>query len=460
VRRPVSLAVLAALLAGAGCASSPVLRAAERGDLKAFRTELEQRLRTGDVDDDEARDIARRLLATELATARGLSGERALAHLGACAVDFDDALEERASLADAVAARAAMALADARLVPALGYAPWVTSEHPWRRAAAARTLTVAEPPPEAAMRRSPPAAARVAAWRRLLTSDTATEVRRAALRAAGEASDPGDLPAVIEAARLDPEPSLRMEAVAAVGAIGTREGVDALADLWAQADEADRVAIVSAWARIGLAGGGAGACGRAEHAAGCNAWNRLRRVAETDAGMVGTSAALALVAAAPTPAQAGATEAIAAAALERAIDDGASRVRAAAIDGAPLSNPALAAAVLDALEAKDDVVAAAAAARALSLGGAHRAGAIQKLRVIAREANPLAADRAKRVLVAAGDAAVAELIAVDAREPSARERAQAARRFVALGRTGAALALLGDHDVAVRVETACALLGF
>ena len=63
-----------------------------------------------------------------------------------------------------------------------------------------------------------------------------------------DAADAEDLPAVLEAARLDPEPEARLMAIQAAGGIGTRDAVLALKDLWPRGDEEVRLAIVGAWA--------------------------------------------------------------------------------------------------------------------------------------------------------------------------------------------------------------------
>ena len=66
--------------------------------------------------------------------------------------------------------------------------------------------------------------------------DPAPAVRRAAMHAAAVAKDPRDVEALAEAARVDPEPIVRTDAVRALGAVGGALVIAKLRDLWAGAD--------------------------------------------------------------------------------------------------------------------------------------------------------------------------------------------------------------------------------
>ena len=306
---------------------------------------------------------------------------------------------------------------------------------------------------------------RAARWRQDLMLDPSTEVRIAALDAAYDARDPSDVPHALEAARLDPNKRVRLTAIQSIGKIGSRDGVIGLSDLWAKADEEERLAIVGAWTmtkrlphamRAALQEKGKAGCAPADPHPSCVAWHKLQRVSDVGAGMPSLVASLELIHDIP-PSKADTPQGNAAAVVERMIDDASTRVRVEAIASAPLSWPHLLEAIVDASKGDDRVVAVAALARLTELKQSQRAAALDKLRELAKD-DGLVGERARAALAKVGDARVVPLLNVDAKAKSAEQRALAAADYARLGAVGPALSLLADRDAHVRSRAACAIL--
>jgi hypothetical protein len=444
--------LLTLCLLGAGCAGSAVLRAADSGDVDVLRKSLDARLKEGEVDADEARNIAERFMSRQIESADGTWA--GLDGLASCAARFEGPLARRAELDDELAARAAMVrFEDGQLEP-LAYARLLKSDEPHWRALAVRTLTLPEPEPGEASESDRAGLGRAGRWRRKLMTDLHTPVRRAALRAAADAADPHDAEAVLEAARLEPDRAARLDALRAAGAIGTRRTVLALADRWPRADEDERVAMVEAWTRTWRRS--EEGCVESERSqAPCLAHERLWRTSQAGEGMASLYASLALLAGV-APDKADAHAGTAAAVVERTIDEGPARVREVAIAEAPLGWAHLLEAIVAAAKSPDDRVAAAALGRMTELGDKERKLALAKLRKLAK-GEGVSAEAARRALVRARDRAVVPLLANDARAKSAQQRARAAERFGALGQVNETLALVADPNAHVRSRAVCAL---
>ena len=451
-----STLVLAGCSGGlAGCSGSAALRAADAGDVDGLRTSLKAEIGAGQVDLGEAQDIAERLLRHQIETAQGPGGERSLGSLDGCAARFDGALSRRADHDDELGARAALLRIEAGLDAPMSHSEHLRSSAPRWRAVAVRSLTL----PAAAAASADDPLVWAGVWRRKLMVDPSAEVREAALRAAVDAADPADVEALLEAGRLEPEPNARRIAIQALGAIGTRRAVFGLDDLWTSTDEEGRLAIVGAWAQAARRGGEPGdqrVCKPTEPQPRCAAWQKLARVAERSTGMPSLVAALELVHDAP-PNEAGTIEGNAAAVIERVIDEASTRVRVEAIASAPLSWAYLVEAIVEAAASDDPLVAVAANARRIELGGDDRKAALAALRAVAKEGG-LAAEAARAALVDAGDRDVVPLLSSDAASKSAEQRATAARQYAVLGQVGEAAALLADADAGVRTRAACAIL--
>jgi HEAT repeat protein len=416
-----SLLLAALALATTHCAvTSPAIRAAEQGQYEGARTLLSGELAQGRLGPREAEGFARAVAKGEIAGATGDEGVLRIRGLERCARGLDSALGERAGTRDAVGAAAAMVLVEAGVRSASRYD---TAFRPL----GARTLTSHG---DGELRRG-------------LIGDPDEEVRRNALHAAAEAADPDDVEPVLEAARVDPYPAARAQAILAAGAIGGERVVLALKDLWARADTPAREAIVTAWAgeRSRESGGG----------------RELAWVVDTQHGPAALAAAEVLVAT-------GSGEA--AGVLERAIKDGPTADRVRAIEHVPFDQPALREAVAKAETDPDEAVVAAALGRRLEApegqGGAAKGSPARDAivtRLLALAAGTGGGSSGARRGLAR--ARVAEVVPILERDGAAHEpktRAEAGTTLAMLGDVARAAVVAADKEPSVRVAVACAIL--
>ena len=423
------------------CGGSGSLRAVEAGRLTGLSAVVAAEVERGELDADEAVELARAVLRRDVAGASGDEGASRIRGLTGCARPLDGALERRAETADAAAAAAAMVRLEAGLSPPEDFVRWA-SEAPGG--------------PRAAFR---PVGARALSGendgelRRKLFLDGDQEVRLAALRAAQRAASASDTDAVLEAARVDPFPMARTQAVRAAGAIGGERVVLALKDLWVTADPILRQAIADAWGTPASIAAG----GRRE----------LSWAADTQGGSPAIAAAYALVRAGnratPTPTGPGVADALGV--IERAMKSGVTHERTFAITIAPLSVPALQKAVIEASSDTDEEVALAAVSRRLAttflLGGASasdRPALIAKLLKAASSGEKMRGLVARNALARAGAREVLPLLDKDAISTDAQARKAAGVAFVALGELPRAAVLAVDVDARVRDGVACSLL--
>jgi hypothetical protein len=259
-------------------------------------------------------------------------------------------------------------------------------------------------------------------------------VRRAALEAAVEAPASLDEPALLEAARLDPDALCRSLAARAVGAIGGEHAVRALVDAWERADEDDRLNLVEALGdRRAFAAGG-----RAE----------LLRIAESEHG-VPAVAARGLLARLDANTSAAMTNLLA-----RDIAGGSTDEQELAIATAPLAGPVLKS-LHDATHDADPTLRIAALERLVELP-AERTQALASLR---DEAKSDAMGEARAALARAGDRSVEPELVKALGSSGWNERQRAALSLISLGDYAHAATLLADDDANVRVAVACRLLG-
>ncbi len=446
--------VTAVALGAAACAGGSLHRAASGGDMRAFRKALDERLADGDVDVDEAQDVATRLLSHQVEVAQGPAGRKTLLSVDACADKLDGPLARRASGDDESAAVAALMRLDHGLAEPLSRGAMVNREESYWRAAAARSL---QRPASAGA-----SARRAARWRRDLMVDHSAEVRRAALAAAQDAADVDDTAAVLEAARLDPDPQARRNAIMAAGAIASASSLSGLRDLWISATETDRQHIVAAWGlasrkRISASDAATRCTAVGAPDDSCIAWRRLWRLSQSDGGSTGVLAALELLDGVD-PAAATAAHMAAAALLERTIDEAPSRTRVMAIQGAPLSWAHLLEAVVGAQQATDERVKVAALARISELSGDERSQSLDALIEVAK-GDGLAAEQARDALASARDRRVIPLLSKDAKATAAVDRRRAASAYAQVGAIKELMALLADKDATVRGHAGCAILG-
>lgn len=426
------------------CGGSASLRAAEAGRLTGLSAVVAAEVKRGELDEGEAVDLARAILRRDVAGAAGDEGAARIRGLAGCAWPLDRALEHRAEDADVAAAAAAMVRLEAGLASREDFVHWA-SEAPGGprsafRAVGARALSG---PDDGALRR-----------KLLLDADQA--VRLAALRASERAASASDADAVLDAARVDPFPMARTQAVRAAGAIGGERVVLALKDLWAAADPVLREAIADAWGTPASIDAG----GRRE----------LSWAADTQGGAPAIAAAYALVRAGnhtttPMPTGPGVADAIGV--IERAIKSGVTHERTFAITIAPLSAPALQNAVIEASKDVDDDVALAATIRRLDTavgagaGGASpldRPALLAKLFAAASSGEKMRGLVARNALARLGVRDVLPLLDKEASSPDAQARKAAGTAFVALGELPRAAVLAADADARVRDGVACSLL--
>jgi hypothetical protein len=411
--------VLFALLVSA-CASGGAVDAALHSDLSTLRQSIGEERRKGKLDQDRVASIAQAVAAREVYASTGPGASSRIRGLRSCSRPLLSVLSARAERPDDVGAEATLVLLAAGRVsgPALLKRHAESDSGAWR-AVAARAATDPEH----------------FRLRRRFYADPDERVRRAALEAARESPASLDLDALLEAARLDPDPMSQSLAVRAIGALGGEASVRALVDLWERAEEDTRLAIIEAWSfeRSSKVGG------RAE----------LLRIAETGRGLPAVSAAATLHRADPS------SSALAAALLTRAVTEGTSDEQLLAISTVPLEGPGLDA-VRKAANDADPSVKIAALERLLDVPG-DRARAFGGLREAAKRgaADP---DAARAALARAGDKSVAPELK---RELSSREgarRTAAGMGLVALGDYGSAATLLGDGEANVRLAIACRIL--
>lgn len=429
------LGSLLVLAFAAGCGGGPALRAAERGDLGGARKALAPGPGQTTVDDGEAERIARVVLEREVKDAKGDAGVSTLEELPSCAEGLDDALEARASSSDDVAAIAALIRFDARLWDQDDLAEAARTalaskgaSSAWRAVEARGLVAYADGP-----------------QRRRLFVDGDEAVRVAALKASFDAFDPSDTESLLEAARLDPHPPARLQAIEAVGNIGGERVVLALKDLFATAEEDERLAIVGAWAAA-----------RSFDAGGRD---QITRVSQSERGLPQMAAA-ALLVRRPGP---GAEEA--GGVLARAIEVGSTRERVFAIHAATLDIAVVRDALVKARDDKDQDVAIAALGRSYEMYPAEgegqrpkeRAEITQKLMAIAKGEGTRAL-LAKAALARAGVREVLPLLLADAGSEKEQARKAAGTSLVALGEVGRAALLAVDPDARVRRGVACAIL--
>jgi HEAT repeat protein len=265
------------------------------------------------------------------------------------------------------------------------------------------------------------------------------------MRAAVDASDAADTDALIEAARLDPNPLARTLAIRALGAIGGERVVFALKDIWALADEPRRQVITTAWA--------------APRAIEAGGRRELLLAAETQKGALGVAAAIAIVRAG------GAGSATALGVLARSIEAGTTRDRIFAINVSPLTAQPIREAVIKAQADSDEAVALAAMARRIEVtgtGGAkpgtpERSALITKLLKLAANDSALGA----RVRASLARARVPEVIPLLERHASSKSvdaRTTAGLSLAAMGELPRAVGLVADPEPRVRTTVACAIL--
>ncbi len=410
----------------AGCATSPPVRTALQGNLAQLKQDIASAQREHRLDHGAVVKLAQAIGEREVMSATGSDGAERVRTLRPCARRLRSAIERRADTGDDVAAELTLILVEAhaegRDQAARRYAQ--SSSGAWRAVAARALVKPAQ-----------------TEQRRRFFNDPDERVRRAAFTAARDAHEPSELDALLESARLDPDPESKTLAAAAAGAIGGERAVLALKDVWTQADDSARMGIVDAWAEHNsiIAGGD----------------RELAIAAESAGGLAPVSASLAL-------ARAGGPEAAPAnARLRRYIADGSDDEKRLALSSAPLDDEN-AAALEEASKKASPELRAVALAR-LSNEPAHRTAAILALRALANQkissdAERHARDAAVNALAQAGDVSVRATLVKNLSDKDRWARKQAADGLAALDDYSDAATVLGDDDASLRSDLACTIL--
>ena len=428
-----SLACAVALGLGLGaCASSGAVREASRGDFASLKNDVASRERAGTLGNREAAQIARAVAEWEIANAPKDETLARARELRSCARELSGALGDRAKTHDAAGAEAALALVEAGTWSAGSARDYVSDKDDGWRAVGARGL----------VRDDDDAAARARAF-----VDPAPGVRRAAMHAALVAKDARDVPALAEAARLDPEPIVRTDATRALGSIGGADAFAALRDLWAAADDPQREDIAAAYADPPTRAAGGG--------------DELRVLLASGHGPAAIEAAGAVLRDAHRDPE---LDSSATALLARTIAKSSRRDRLHAILVSPF---AATGAIVDALRAAtmdSDLTVRIAILARLAGHSADRAASVAALEAIAAPRADAApayatlASRARLALAAAGDARVQAWVELDLASPDPTSRLSAATALSTLGRVARAAPLLADPDPSVRTRAACTIL--
>jgi hypothetical protein len=431
MRRVLGLTALCFLTATiSACASSAATSAARKGDDVALRAAIASQHAQGKLSDGEAADIAQAVLARALEDAKGDAALDRVRDVRPCALAMSSALQERAKIHDDAGAEAALALLEVREYSASDARKYVQDASDAWRAVGARGLV-----------REDDRATRLSAM-----VDPSARVRRAAVRASAEAKDERDVDALFEAARVDPEPLVRSEAVRALGRLdaGGIAVVNKLRDLWNVADDPLREDIAVAYTSPHLA-----AAGGAE---------AVRVLVASGHGPGVISAAAALLRA-RTDAFDAETKRSAVGLLVRTIDDGSRRDRLFAMAIARLEEADLLAAMKRATTCLDDLdVRLSAYVRLLEVPK-ERDAAMKELYAFAGPAvkGPLG-QRARLALADAGELRIQAWIEEDLKSEDGSARLTAAQALSALKRPARGAPLLADTDPRVRARAACTIL--
>jgi hypothetical protein len=422
-----------------GCVDSAMVRAASGGERATLRREIGEATATGHLT-GQAADIARAVVDRELLQgtpdAYGLAREH---DVRGCVPEVDDELAARMKGDDAAAGEAALERAFAGALSESAARGYASRKGDRWRAVAMWGMT----------------RDRDGEARRQGLVDGSPLVRRAALHAIVVHDDRADFGAVLEAARVDPDPLLRSLAVRALAQLAAppTDIANRLRDLWTTGDDALRGDVAAAFASRGIFGLG----GR----------EALTHLLATASGNDAVSlAGVILGANVDDPS----LRAAAASQLAIALSRGNSRAEIHAIAVVPLGHSGMPAAdakpLLDALRrashADDAEVRLAALGRLATAGGVpegDRRAAVAALERLAAPTAPAPRNtRARWLLAEAGDDRVQSWIEADLRSPDADVRSSAADALAALGRAGRAAPLLADEDPSVRTRAACTIL--
>jgi hypothetical protein len=409
-QRPIGLAAVVVSLLGA-CTSAPA-RSALQADLPALKSAIEQAEKQNRIDSSELMTIARAVLERELGSLS--ASEDSFPEVAPCARQIRPALERVAAGSSDYSAPAALALIDAGFAAPRGANAEATAQVIEARQAVGE---------------------RAGERRRAFMLHGDASVRRGALSASLAGEDRRDVPALAEAARLDPDPEARALAIRALGRIGGDAAVLALTDVYASAPPPERREIVRSWSAPATFAAG----GQAE----------LEDLAQ-GSGEPSVLGAVALEARAPG-------SALASAALVRAIEGDAVEPRLVAIETAPWSDAAARTAILAARKHKD------AATRVLALwrfavAGELDSDATHELEKLGTDTVTPIGAVARAGLARAGQGSIKPALRADLAAKQADRRVLAALSLFELEDWAGTARALGDDSPRVRRAVACEVL--
>jgi len=418
------------LLLLASCGSSEAVSAARRGDVAAVAKAIEPDYRAGRLGNDEAARIARAVAENAIESSKGEEAQTRVRELRTCARSLTSALEDRSKTHDAAGAEAAMALLEIDELSESSARGWLQDTNDEWRAVGARGLV-----------RERDFDARGKAF-----LDPSAKVRRAAMRASGLIRDARDVPALLEAARVDPDMLARSEAVRAIARIDPQTGDTAqrLHDLWQSADDSLREDIAHAYVAPNIA-----ATGGAEEL-------RVLLAAKHGPGVISAAAFVLMRVGMSIDDE---TRKSAVAIMVRTIDEAPRRDRLLAIAMAPLSNADVRAAVKRAAAETNDLESRESAlSKLLEIPSEHEAAKRALMAFASPSTDEHLARRARLALAADGELAVQGWIEADLKSPDPSTRLLAASALASLHRVARAAPLLADPDAHVRTSAACTVL--
>jgi HEAT repeat protein len=408
-----------AVVATSACGGvRPEVKAALTGTLPELRQEIARAERAGPLPSKELGLLARAVAEREIAGARGAEGAQQLAAFRPCLPELEAALDERAERGDEAAAVAILMLFEAgkRSGPEL-VSRYRDADSPAFRALAARATLTRDH----------------AELRRRYFTDPDERVRHAAFEAAARAPETSQLPDLLEAARLDPNPGNRSRAAQAIGRIGSEAAVLALVDLFAAGDEADQLAVLDAWS---------------QPAAFAHGGERQLSRALNVPGLVGVSAATLLL-------RSRDSRAAAIAVLARAIAEGSDDERSLAVATAPLQERSVKEALEKAARSPSPQVTPLVLARLAQLPGS-AAKARANLEKLAEDKSDYGLE-ASYELARLGSLRGIARVEQELSHERASRRLRAAVTLAGLGKLQRLAPRLADQDPFVRATLACRL---
>lgn len=397
------------------CATTPGLKQAQSADLDGLRKTLENKKLTP----SETREIAAAVLGAEVENAEDREDRSFIRSLRPCSSQLKGALTKRARKHDGVGAEAALLLYDAGSWDQRDGKYAEDEDGAWRALAARASVDDDT-------------------QRRNYFVDPDERVRRAALSAALEAQDAGDLEALLEVSRLDPDPLSRNRAYQVLGRLGGPRVTQALQDRYEAGNEEIRLAIVDAWAqkKTFMAGGEV----------------ILSRLISQENGFPALHAASVLVKQSKNPE----LRNRAATRLLRFAKEGTVAERRMALRYMPLSRGETIPLLVEQRNSDDAEVALIAWARLLGHKQHHDA-AQTTLSEIARSDDPLAY-QARSALAAAADDRVLPLLIIQAQSEDPSTRQVAGYGLIRLAAWPHVAPLLADQNDNVRHAVSCRAL--